>query len=160
MTSFVGAARALAKLKDRWHGTLLFVGQPARSGSAARSGCSPTVVSRFPPRPTALRSMIMPSCPQYGGHGRRLRVRQRGLGRHQRARVAATARRRTRRGSGVLAAEIVLALQTIVSREIEPGKAAVLTIGSIHGGTKHNIIPDEVHLQLTLRSYDEQVAPV
>src|SRR5438445_10341631 len=57
----------------------------------------------------------------------------------------------------VLAAETVLALQTIVSREIAPGEPAVVTVGSIHGGTKHNIIPDEVKLQLTLRSYTDEV---
>ena len=57
----------------------------------------------------------------------------------------------------VLAAQIVLALQTIVSREIHPLEPAVVTVGSIHGGTKHNIIPDEVHLQLTLRSYSDEV---
>ena len=57
----------------------------------------------------------------------------------------------------VLSAQIVLALQTIVSREIHPLNPAVVTVGSIHGGTKHNIIPDEVHLQLTLRSYSDAV---
>jgi len=57
----------------------------------------------------------------------------------------------------VLAAQIVLALQTIVSREIAPGEPAVVTVGSIHGGTKHNIIPDEVRLQLTVRSYTDAV---
>ena len=57
----------------------------------------------------------------------------------------------------VLAAQIVLGLQTIVSRETAPTDPAVVTIGSIHGGTKHNIIPDEVRLQLTLRSYSDEV---
>jgi hippurate hydrolase len=57
----------------------------------------------------------------------------------------------------VLASEIVVALQTIVSREVEPGQPAVVTVGSIHGGTKHNIIPDEVQLQLTVRSYTDEV---
>jgi hippurate hydrolase len=57
----------------------------------------------------------------------------------------------------VLAAQIVLALQTIVSREVQPGEPAVVTVGSIHGGTKHNIIPDEVRLQLTVRSYTDEV---
>jgi hippurate hydrolase len=57
----------------------------------------------------------------------------------------------------VLAAQIVLALQTIVSREVPPGEAAVITVGSIHGGTKHNIIPDQVRLQLTVRSYTDEV---
>jgi hippurate hydrolase len=57
----------------------------------------------------------------------------------------------------LLAAQIVVALQSIVSREIEPGETAVVTVGSIHGGTKHNIIPDEVKLQLTVRSYTDQI---
>ena len=58
----------------------------------------------------------------------------------------------------VLASQIVLALQTIVSRELKPGTPAVVTVGAINGGTKHNIIPDQVKLQLTLRSYDDAVA--
>jgi hippurate hydrolase len=57
----------------------------------------------------------------------------------------------------VLASQIVLALQTIVSRELKPGTPAVVTVGSIHGGLKHNIIPDEVKLQLTVRSYADDV---
>jgi hippurate hydrolase len=57
----------------------------------------------------------------------------------------------------LLAARIVVALQAIVSREIRPVDAAVVTVGSIHGGTKHNIIPDEVRLQLTMRSYSDAV---
>jgi hippurate hydrolase len=57
----------------------------------------------------------------------------------------------------VLASRIVLALQTIVSREMRPVDPAVVTVGSIHGGTKHNIIPDEVKLQLTIRSYADDV---
>ena len=57
----------------------------------------------------------------------------------------------------VLAAQIVLALQTIVSREVQPGEPVVVTVGTIHGGTRRNIIPDEVRLQLTVRSYKEEV---
>ena len=57
----------------------------------------------------------------------------------------------------VLSSQIVLALQTIVSRKINPLEPAVVTVGSIHGGFKHNIIPDEVRLQLTLRSYSDEV---
>src|SRR6185436_4467553 len=57
----------------------------------------------------------------------------------------------------VLAAQTVLALQTIVSREKDPLEAAVVTVGSIHGGTKHNIIPDDVKLQITVRSFTEEV---
>ncbi len=57
----------------------------------------------------------------------------------------------------VLAALVVVDLQTIVSREVDPSEPAVVTVGSIHGGTKHNIIPDDVRLQLTLRSFSEPV---
>jgi hippurate hydrolase len=57
----------------------------------------------------------------------------------------------------VLASQIVLALQTIVSREVKPGEPAVVTVGTIHGGTKRNIISEEVKLELTLRSFDENV---
>src|SRR5690606_26657931 len=57
----------------------------------------------------------------------------------------------------VQAAELVLSLQTIVSREVNPIEPAVVTVGSIHAGTKHNIIGDSCHLQLTVRSYSEQV---
>ena len=57
----------------------------------------------------------------------------------------------------VIAARFILSLQTIVSRELSPTDPAVITVGSIHGGTKHNIIPNEVHLQLTVRSYKEEV---
>ncbi|MEP6636604.1 MAG: M20/M25/M40 family metallo-hydrolase [Acidobacteriota bacterium] len=57
----------------------------------------------------------------------------------------------------MLAAQIVLALQTIVSRENSPLDPAVVTVGSIHGGTRYNIIPDEVNLQLTVRAYKEEV---
>jgi hippurate hydrolase len=56
----------------------------------------------------------------------------------------------------VIAAQVILALQTIVSREVPPIEAGVVTVGSIHGGTKHNIIPDEVKLQLTVRSYSDE----
>ena len=66
------------------------------------------------------------------------------------------ARPHTTKDPVVLAAEIILALQTIVSREVKPGDPVVVTVGSIHGGTRRNVIPDEVRLQLTVRSYSEQ----
>ena len=74
----------------------------------------------------------------------------RGLGGHG-------ARPETTRDPVVIAAQMVLALQTIVSRERSPLDPAVVTVGSIHGGTKRNIIPDEVTLQLTIRTYKEEV---
>ena len=63
----------------------------------------------------------------------------------------------TARDPVVLAAAIIMDLQTLVSREIHPAEPGVVTVGSIHGGTKHNIIPDEVKLQLTVRSYSDAV---
>ena len=57
----------------------------------------------------------------------------------------------------VLAAELILSLQTIVSREVKPIEACVITVGSIHGGTKHNIIGNDCHMQLTVRSYSDEV---
>jgi hippurate hydrolase len=57
----------------------------------------------------------------------------------------------------VIASRIVLALQTITSRELSPLEPSVITVGSIHGGSKHNVISDEVKLQLTLRSYNPEV---
>src|SRR6185503_13605910 len=57
----------------------------------------------------------------------------------------------------VIAAQMILAFQTIVSRKIDPLRNAVITVGSIHGGSKHNVIPDEVSLQLTVRSYEDGV---
>ena len=57
----------------------------------------------------------------------------------------------------MLAAQSIMAMQTIVSRETDPLESAVVTVGSIHGGTKHNIIPDEVKLQITVRSFTDEV---
>ena len=71
--------------------------------------------------------------------------------------MAGTARRRRRgRDPIVIASEIVVALQTIVSREMDPQLPTVVTVGSFHAGTKHNIIPDEAHLQLSVRTMNPQ----
>ena len=161
MTCWVGTARVLAALKDHWQGTLVFIGQPAEEiGTGARVHAGgrpvqalsqarllpgPALRRRSAARPRRLHRGPGPGQRRFGGH-------------HSSAARAATARRRTRPSIPiVLAARIVLDLQTIVSRETNPTDPAVVTVGSIHGGTKHNIIPNEVKLQLTVRTTKDAV---
>jgi amidohydrolase len=160
MTSFIGTARWLADHRDRWSGTVVLVGQPAEEAvDGARSMLKDGLYTRFPKPDFALALHCRPDEPigtvRYCSGP---------------ALASSTSVSITIRGKGghgawphrtidpiVLAALVVVDLQTIVSREIEPGEPAVVTVGSIHGGTKHNIIPDEVKLQLTLRTFSEPV---
>ena len=160
MTVFAGAARLLAALKDRWQGTLVMIGQPAEEkGSGARAMLKDGLFTRFP-KPDYCLALHDKADLETGVVGYvegyalanvdSVDITIRGIGGHG-------AWPHKAKDPVVLAAETVLALQTIVSREIPPGEPAVVTVGSIHGGTKHNIIPDEVKLQLTLRSYTDEV---
>ncbi len=160
MTVFTGTARALIKLKDHWKGTLVMIGQPAEEkGGGARAMIADGLFERFP-RPDYALALHVNSSMAAGTVGYRegyalanvdaVDIVIRGAGGHG-------AYPHTTKDPVVLAAETVMALQTIVSREIAPIEPAVVTVGSIHGGTKHNIIPDEVRLQLTLRSYSDKV---
>jgi amidohydrolase len=160
MTVFTGTARALAALKDQWSGTLVLVGQPAEErGLGARAMLTDGLYRRFPKPDFAL--ALHDSATLAAGtvgtvegfimaNVETAEITVRGVGGHGAA-------PHMTKDPVVLAARIVLALQTIVSREIRPGDPAVVTVGSIHGGTKSNIIPDEVKLQLTLRSYSDAV---
>jgi len=160
MSVFVGTARLLMELKDHWRGTLVMIGQPAEErGKGARAMLSDGLFERFPVPDycVALHSnAAMPAGTVGYVEGFSLAnvdsvdITIRGVGGHG-AWPHAT------KDPVVLAAQTVLALQTIVSREISPLDPAVVTVGSIHGGSKHNIIPDEVRLQLTLRSYSDDV---
>ncbi len=162
MTALVGAATLLAKAKNRWRGTLLIVGQPAEEGGSGakamlRDGFG--FLERFGRPDFALSLHDMPSLaagtvavtPGYamansdsvditfvgrGGHGSMPHVTVDPI---------------------VMAARFVTAVQTIVSREINPQDPAVVTVGSIHGGTRRNIIPNEVELKLTVRSFKPEV---
>ncbi|RMF56739.1 MAG: amidohydrolase, partial [Calditrichaeota bacterium] len=160
MTVFCGTARVLSKLREAWHGTLVMIGQPAEEkGAGAKAMLADGLYTRFP-RPDyciALHSNPALATGTVGYHpGFALAnvdavdITVHGIGGHG-------AYPHTTKDPVVIAAQIVLALQTIVSREINPLEPAVVTVGSIHGGSKHNIIPDEVKLQLTLRSYSDQV---
>jgi hippurate hydrolase len=160
MSVFVGTARLMVALKDRWQGTLVFIGQPAEEkGSGARAMLKDGLFTRFP-KPDYCLALHDKADLAAGTVGwvegyalanvDSVDITIRGVGGHG-------AWPHKTKDPIVLAAETVLALQTIVSREIPPGEPAVVTVGSIHGGTKHNIISDEVKLQLTLRSYTDEV---
>ena len=160
MTVLVGTARRLAAARDRWQGTLMLIGQPAeeRSGGA-RAMLSEGLFEQFP-RPDYNLALHVASDLPAGSVGAAAgyfmaNVDSVDIVVHGRGGHGAYPDRST--DPVVLAAQIVLALQTIVSREISPLEPAVVTVGSIHGGTQHNIIPDSVKLQLTLRSYSPEV---
>ena len=160
MTALIGTARILTQLKDRWSGTIVFIGQPAEERvGGARMMLADGLFTRFPKPDFCLAlhdNAELPAGTVGYVEGFALAnvdsvdITVRGVGGHG-------AYPHTTKDPIVLAAEIVVALQTIVSREIKPGEPAVVTVGSIQGGTKHNIIPDEVKLQLTLRSYTDEV---
>jgi hippurate hydrolase len=160
ITNMIGTARLLAALKDQWHGTLVILGQPAEETvTGARAVLADGLYTRFP-KPDFLLALHdsadvaagkITFCPGYAmASSTSVDLVVRGLGGHG-SKPEAT------KDPVVIAAQIVLALQTIVSRENSPLDPAVVTIGSIHGGTKRNIIPDEVVLQLTIRTYKEEV---
>ena len=160
MTVWTGTARVLAGMKDRWHGTLVFIGQPAEEvGGGARRMLADGLFKRFP-RPDYCLGLHCDSRQAYGNVGY-----ANGLMMANVDTVDITVRGKSGHGSAphttidpvVLAARIILDLQTIVSREVNPTDAAVVTVGSIHGGTKHNIIPAEVKLQLTVRTLKNDV---
>ncbi len=160
MTCLAGLARVLASMKDRWHGTLVLIGQPAEeTGGGARAMLKDGLFTRFPKPDVCLAlhdkadlpAGMIGYNPEYMlASVDSVDIIVRGVGGHG-------AWPQTTKDPVVLASQIVLALQTIVSREVEPGQAAVVTVGSIHGGTAHNIIPDEVKLALTVRSYTDEV---
>lgn len=159
-TALIGAARALAAAKDRWSGTLLLVGQPAEeTGQGAHAMLEDGLYERLARPDFAFALHASPFHPA-GTLGYRpghalagiddLEIVVRGKGGHG-------AWPQHAKDPVVLAAQIVLALQTVVSRELPPQESAVLSVGSIHGGTKSNLIPDEVTLLATLRTYKEEV---
>jgi hippurate hydrolase len=160
MSSLVGSARVLAGMRSEWKGTVIFLGQPAEErGGGARAVLKDGLFERFP-KPTACIALHCNASLLTGSLGfvegftfanvDSVDITVRGVGGHG-------AYPHLTKDPIVLASQLVLALQTVVSRETRPGDPAVVTVGSIHGGSKHNIIPDSVHLQLTLRSYTEEV---
>lgn len=161
VTSLLGTARVLTSLRDRWSGTLILIAQPAEEiGAGALAMLTDGLYTRFPVPDYVIGMHVWAGLPAGSvayvpgpvtANVDSIDILVRGVGGHG-------SRPHTTKDPVVLASEIVLALQTIVSRELEPGTPAVVTVGTFHGGTKRNIISDEVKLELTLRSYDDAVA--
>jgi len=160
MTVFLGTARLLQQSKDKWRGSLVMIAQPAEEKvQGAKAMLADGLFARFPRPDYCVALHCAPELPA-GAVGvtegyalanvDSVDITIRGVSGHG-------AWPHKTKDPIVLAAQTVLALQTIVSREIDPTQPAVVTVGSIHGGTKHNIISDEVKLQLTLRSYSDEV---
>ena len=160
MTVLLGTAREMAARKNAWHGTLMLIGQPSEEtidGAKAmladnlyeRFGRPDFVVSEHDHNDVPAGSVAMKAGSLLAG-STGVYVTIRGVGGHGSAPQIG-------KDPIVLAAEFVLVAQTIVSRQIDPQQPAVLTVGTINGGTKNNIIPDEVAMGLTLRTYSNEV---
>ncbi len=160
MSCLIGTARALSKLKDKWHGTILFIGQPAEETiTGAKAMMNDGLYTRWP-KPNYALALHDDSDIETGkiavieGYSHAasdsIDVTVKGAGGHG-------AYPHRTHDPIVLSAQIINAWQTITSREKNPLDPAVVTVGSIHGGTKHNIIPDEVKMQLTVRTYKPEV---
>ena len=160
MAALVGTAEIMAKTKAKWHGTLMLIGQPAEETVGGAKGMlADGLFTRFPKPDVGVAvhtTNNLPAgkvgiAPEYAlSNADTVNITIYGRGGHG-------ARPETTVDPIVIAARTILALQTIVSREIKPGDPAVITVGYIQGGTKNNIIPDEVHLGLTVRSFTPEV---
>ncbi len=160
MTSLIGVARFMAANKDLWSGTIMFIGQPAEElGKGAEAMLNDGLYKKFGKPDFALALHCHPDVA-----AGQVQVR----GGYTMANVDSVDIELFGRGGHgatphlaidpvVQAARLIMDLQTIVSREINATDPSVITVGSIHAGTKHNIIPDSCHLQLTVRSYSDEV---
>ncbi|TXC68672.1 amidohydrolase [Sphingorhabdus soli] len=160
MAAWVGTARRMAAMKDQWSGTLIMIGQPAEEvGAGAQAMLDDGLYTRFPKPDYALAfhdaaqfpAGMIGYTPGYAlANVDSVDITVKGVGGHG-------AYPHTTKDPIVLASKIVMALQTLVSREVDPQSPAVVTVGSFHAGAKHNIISDEAKLQLTVRSYTDEV---
>jgi amidohydrolase len=159
MTVFLGTARMLAQLKDRWSGTVVLIGQPAeetvggaqamlRAGLYAKFPKPDYVLALHDSAGIAAGTVSWHAGPLLAGADS-VDITVRGYGGHGAAPQVS-------KDPIVIASEIVVMLQTVVSREMDPQLPTVVTVGSFHAGTKHNIIPDDAHLQLTVRTMNPQ----
>jgi hippurate hydrolase len=160
VTTMIGVARNMAALKSQWHGTLMLIGQPSEETiDGAKAMMADHLYERFgkPDMAIALHDANF-AAGKVGivAGGRAMAsstsidVLMRGIGSHG-------AQPEAGKDPIVMAAEFIVALQTVVSRSVPPQQPAVVTVGDIHGGTKRNIIPDEVKMELTVRCYSEAV---
>jgi hippurate hydrolase len=160
MAAWTGTARLMAAHRDAWRGTLMLVGQPAEEGGGgAAAMLKDGLFTRFP-RPDFALSLhdddTMPAG-TIGYHPGYFRAMSDSATLTVYGRGGHAAMPHNTIDPIVLAARIVVSLQTIVSRENNPVDPVVITIGSIHGGTQANVIPDEVRLQLSIRTYTPEV---
>jgi hippurate hydrolase len=160
MTVLLGTARELVELKSKWHGTVVLIGQPSEETiDGARAMLADHLYERFG-KPDYVLSEHDDGSVAAGDIGIKggplmasstsIDVLIKGVGAHGSSPQVG-------KDPIVLAAEFILLAQTIVSRQIDPQQPAVLTVGTIHGGFKRNIIPEEVKLGLTLRTYSDAV---
>jgi hippurate hydrolase len=160
MAAWTGTAQWMAEHREQWHGTLMLIGQPAEeAGEGAAAMLKDGLFVRFPKPDFAIAPHDDDSLPagQIGYHAGYFRA----------AADFPTVTIFGRGGHGampqntvdpvVIAARTILAWQTIISRENDPQSPAVITVGAIRGGTKNNIIPDQVQLLLSVRTFDPQV---
>lgn len=159
MSNLIAIARLMAAHKDRWHGTLMLIGQPAEErGGGAQKMIEDGLFTRFPKPDYALAihgeaskaTVIALRSGYMMANVDSVDIIVKGRGGHGAAPD-------TTIDPIVQAAELVMSLQTIVSREVKPTEPAVITVGAIHAGTKHNIISDRCELQLTVRSYKPEI---
>ncbi len=159
ITALVGTARALTARKSQWKGTLVLIAQPAEERiSGARDMLKDGLYTRFPKPNYALAFHVAADRPSgkievpllAGSSSDSVDIVVRGVGTHGAS---------PNKGIDpvLVAAQIVVSLQSVVSRSIDPLQPGVITVGSIHGGSKHNIIGDRVDMQLTVRSNDPAV---
>jgi hippurate hydrolase len=159
ITTMIGVARNMAALKSQWHGTLMLIGQPSEETiDGAKAMLADHLYERFgrPDLAIALHDanfaagkVSVVSGPALAS-STSIDVVMRGVGSHGAAPEAG-------KDPIVMAGEFIVEIQTIVSRSVPPSQPAVVTVGHILGGTKRNIIPDEVKLELTTRCYSEEV---
>src|SRR5271156_6872109 len=160
MASIVGTAAIMAHSKDTWHGTLMLIGQPAEETILGAKGMiDDGLFTRFPKPDVVVALHVGNGLPAgqvgitpgiYNSNADSLRITIYGKGGHGSAPHLTV-------DPIVTAARTILALQTIVSREVTPGDFAVVTVGYMNAGTKNNIIPDRAELGLTVRTYKPEV---
>lgn len=160
MSVLVGTARRMEALRDQWHGTLILIGQPAEQrGAGAKLMLNAGLFEKFPRPDFNLALHVSPTLAAgkmgfVSGYGfanvDSVDIFVKGIGGHG-------AYPHMTKDPVVLASQIVLALQTLVSREISPLDSGVVTVGAFNAGAKHNVISDGAHLQLTVRTYSDEV---
>jgi hippurate hydrolase len=162
-TTLIGVGRALAESRSQWHGTLMLIGQPSEETiDGARAMLADGLYERFgtPAYAIALHDSTQRAAGTVSlttgpatSSATSIDVTIRGVGGHG-------AFPQVTKDPIVMAAEFIMQLQTIVSRQENPNDPAVVTVGDIHGGTKRNIIPNEVKMELTARAFSEQAREI